>query len=132
MAKKYGAQSVEAVPGRRVVVSAGVGTTNVDELKWLTKTVLQEAAGWKLLGWAYVADCSNMDPVGPNEAGELVAMTKAFVEAGCKAFAFAEGDSFMLKVQAQNNTKRSQTGVMENHFKTVDEALNWLKNDVSI
>lgn len=132
MAKKNGAQSVEVIPGRKVVLSAGVGKTNVDELKWLTQTVLDEATAWKASGWAYIADCSQMSPVTPAEGGELVNMTKAFVEAGCKAFAFAEGTSIMLKVQAQKNTERSQTGVIEGHFATVEEALDWLKTEVKI
>jgi len=131
MAKKNGAQSVETIPGRKIVLSAGVGKTNVDELKWLTTTVLAEAAAWKS-GWAYIADCSQMAPVSPTEGGELVTMTKKFVEAGCKAFAFAEGNSIMLKVQAQKNTQRSETGVLEGHFATVEEALEWLKNEVHI
>lgn len=132
MEKKNGAQSVQKIPGRHVVLSAGNGKTNVDELKWLTTTVLEEAKAWKSTGWAYIADCSKMSPVGPAEGGELVNMTKAFVDAGCKAFGFAEGKSVMLKVQAQKNTERSHTGVIEGHFETVDEALNWLKNDVHI
>lgn len=132
MAKKNGAQSVEVIPGRKIVLSAGVGKTNVDELKWLTSTVLDEAKAWKVTGWAYIADCSQMSPVTPTEGGELVNMTKAFVEAGCKAFAFAEGTSIMLKVQAQKNTERSQTGVIEGHFATVEEALDWLKTEVKI
>ena len=132
MAKKNGAQSVEVIPGRKIVLSAGVGKTNVDELKWLTQTVLDEAKAWKASGWAYIADCSQMSPVTPAEGGELVNMTKAFVEAGCKAFAFAEGTSIMLKVQAQKNTERSQTGVLEGHFATVEEALDWLKTEVKI
>jgi len=132
MAKKNGAQSVETIPGRKIVLSAGVGKTNVDELKWLTETVLAEAKAWSSTGWAYIADCSQMSPVTPAEGGELVTMTKKFVEAGCKAFAFAEGKSIMLKVQAQKNTERSQTGVTEGHFATVEEALDWLKNEVHI
>ena len=60
MAKRNGAQTVEAVAGRHVVVSAGVGKTNVDEIKWLTETVLAEAAAWKASGWAYIADCSKV------------------------------------------------------------------------
>ena len=47
MAKRNGAQTVEAVAGRQVVVSAGIGKTNVEEIKWLTETVLAEAAAWK-------------------------------------------------------------------------------------
>lgn len=132
MVKKNGAQSVETIPGRKIVLSAGVGKTNIDELKWLTETVLSEAKAWKALGWAYIADCSQMSPVSPSEGGELVTMTKKFVEAGCKAFAFAEGNSIMLKVQAQKNTERSQTGVAEAHFATVEEALDWLKTEVHI
>lgn len=132
MAKVNGAQSVETIPGRKIVLSAGVGKTNIDELKWLSKTVLESAAAWKSTGWAYIADCSKMNPVTPAEGGELVTMTKKFVEAGCKAFGFAEGSSVMLKLQAQKNTQRSETGVLEGHFATVDEVLTWLKDIVNI
>ena len=132
MAKINGAQSVQTIPGRKIVLSAGVGKTNIDELKWLTETVLAEAAAWKSTGWAYIADCSKMSPVTPAEGGELVSMTKKFVEAGCKAFGFAEGSSVMLKLQAQKNTQRSETGVLEGHFATVDEVLAWLNDEVKI
>lgn len=131
MAKVNGAQSVETIPGRKIVLSAGVGKTNIDELKWLTETVLESAAAWKTTGWAYIADCSKMNPVTPAEGGELVIMTKKFVDAGCKAFGFAEGSSVMLKLQAQKNTQRSETGVLEGHFATVDEVLTWLKDEVN-
>lgn len=132
MAKKNGAQTVDVVAGRKIVVSAGVGKTNVEELRWLTDTVLASAKAWKSTGWAYVADCSQMSPVSPSEGGELVTMTKKFVEAGCKAFGFAEGKSIMLKVQAQKNTERSNTGVAEGHFATVEEALDWIKKEFKI
>lgn len=132
MAKKNGAQTVDVVSGRKIVVSAGVGKTNVEELRWLTDTVLSSAKAWKSTGWAYVADCSQMSPVSPSEGGELVTMTKKFVEAGCKAFGFAEGKSVMLKVQAQKNTERSNTGVAEGHFATVEEALDWIKKEFKI
>ena len=132
MAEKNGAQSVEIIPGRRIVLSAGVGKTNIDELKWLTETVLKNAKAWKAIGWAYIADCSQMSPVSPAEGGELVEMTRKFVDAGCKAFGFAEGKSIMLKVQAKKNTERSQTGIPEGHFETVEEALDWLKKEIHI
>ena len=132
MAKVNGAQSVEVIPGRKIVLSAGVGKTNIAELKWLTETILEEAKDWKTTGWAYIADCSQMAPVTPAESGELVVMTRKLVNAGCKAFGFAEGGSVMLKVQAKKNTERSQTGVLEKHYATVDEVLKWLQNDVGI
>lgn len=132
MTKKHGAQLVDTVVGRKIIISAGVGKTNIDELKWLTETVLKEASKWKSTGWAYIADCSKMEPVSPAEGGELVKMTKAFVDAGCKAFGFAEGKSMVLKVQAQKNTQRSNTGVAEGHFATVNEALAWIKEEFNI
>ena len=132
MKETHGTQEVEVVAGRNVVVSAGIGKTNTDDLKWLMSTVLSNASAWKATGWAYVADCTKMEPVGPGEIGQLVEMTKAFVEAGCKAFGFAEGKSIMLKVQAQKNTERSQTGVLEGHYATVEEVLDWLKSDIHI
>lgn len=132
MAKVNGAQSVEVIPGRKIVLSAGVGKTNIAELKWLSETILEEAKDWKTTGWAYIADCSQMDPVTPAESGELVVMTRKLVNAGCKAFGFADGGSVMLKVQAKKNTERSQTGVLEKHYATVDEVLKWLQNDVGI
>lgn len=132
MEKKNGAQSVKTIPGRHIVLSKGTGKTNVDELKWLTETVLKEAKSWKTSGWTYIADCSEMSPVSPAEGGELVEMTKKFVNAGCKAFGFAEGSSVMLKVQAQKNTERSHTGVVEGHFATVDEVLAWSKKEINI
>ncbi len=132
MAKTNGAQTVKTIPGRNIVFSAGVGKTNIDELKWLMDTVLADASAWKTKGWAYIADCSEMKPVSPAEGGQLVTMTKAFVDAGCKAFAFVEGTSVMLKIQAQKNTERSATGVAEGHFATLDEALDWLKKETRI
>ena len=132
MAKKNGAQSVEVVNGRRIIVSAGVGKTNAEELQWLTETVLEEAKAWKIRGWAYVADCSQMAPVSPAEGGILVEMTKKFVDAGCRAFGFAEGKSIMLKVQAKKNTERSETGIPEGHYETVEEALAWIKEEVGL
>lgn len=132
MAKTNGTQSVEVITGRRVVLSACNGKTNVDELKWLTDTVLASAASWKNSGWAYVADCSIMKPVSPDEGGYLVTMTQKFVDAGCKAFAFAEGNSIMLQVQTKKNTQRSETGIIEGHFATREEALDWLQKEVNI
>ena len=132
MAKTNGAQTIKTILGRKIILSIGVGKTNIDELKWLTENVLKDAAAWKNTGWAYIADCSEMSPVSPAEGGELVTMTQKFVEAGCKVFAFAEGKSIMLKVQAQKNTERSNTGIPEGHFATVDECLDWLKKEFNI
>ncbi len=132
MSKTNGAQTVQIIPGRNIVLSAGVGRTNIDELRWLTDTVLSDAALWKNKGWAYIADCSAMHPVTPSESDQLVNLTRQFVKAGCKAFAFVEGTSIMLRVQAQRHTERSKTGVLEGHFATLEEALIWLKKEAAL
>ena len=125
-------QSVEEIAGRRIVLSAGYGKTNLEDLEWMMETVLNRAGAWKEEGWAYIADCTRMIPVGPQEIGQLVKMTKAFVAAGCKAFGFAEGKSFILGIQTKMNTQMSETGVIEGHFATVDEVLAWLQKDLNI
>jgi hypothetical protein len=132
MRETHGTQTVEAIAGRKIILSAGNGKTNINDLKWLTATVLEAAAVWKTSGWAYIADCTKMEPVSPDEVGQLIEMTKAFVEAGCKAFGFAEGSSVMLKAQTKTNTKFSHTGVIEGHFATVEEVLSWLQKDIHI
>ena len=131
MKEVHGTQSVEVILGRNIILSAGKGLTNVPDLVWLQETVLKKSKLFRG-DWAYIADCSNMSPVSPTEAAELVNMTKAFVNAGCKAFGFAEGTSIMLKVQAQKNTERSQTGVAECHFATVEEVLAWMQKEVNL
>lgn len=132
MEMKNGVQSVEVVPGRKIVISVGSGKTSVDEVKKLTDTVLDCAKNWKQSEWAYVADCSQVEPVTPAEAAELVVMTRKLVEAGCKALGFVEGKSIMLKIQAQKNTQRSATGVAEGHFATMEEVLEWLQKENNI
>jgi hypothetical protein len=132
MRETHGTQTVEAIAGRKIILSAGNGKTNINDLKWLTATVLEAAAACKTSGWAYIADCTKMEPVSPDEVGQLIEMTKAFVEAGCKAFGFAEGSSVMLKAQTKTNTKFSHTGVIEGHFATVEEVLSWLQKDIHI
>ncbi len=125
-------QKVEDIPGRRIILSAGIGQTNPTDIEWLMETVLKHAKAWQATGWAYIADCTQMKPIGPKESMVLVKMTKAFVDAGCKAFGFAEGSSVMLKIQAKKNTQMSDTGVPEGHFATVDEVLDWLKKDLGL
>ena len=132
MKEVHGTQSVEAIAGRKIILSAGEGKTNLEDLLCLEKTVLDKVDSWQCKEWAYIADCSNMKPVGPDEVGQLVKMTKAFVDAGCKAFGFAEGASVMLKAQTKANTKSASSDVIEGHFATVQEVLDWLQKDVNI
>lgn len=132
MTDRNGSQFVEHIEGRSIIFSSSTGTTNIDEIKWLTDTVISYASAWHTHGWAYIADCSKMNPVTPSEGSELAIMTRKFVESGCKAIAFVDGDSIMLKVQAQKNTQRSETGVLEGHFYNREDALSWLKETTNL
>ena len=122
----------ELMPGRNIVIGTGKGKSNADEIEAFTEEVLEVVEDWRDSGWGYVADCTNITPVSAAESQALIVLTRRFVEAGCKAFGFAEGSSIMLKIQAQKNTERSHTGVTEGHFATVEEVLDWLKKDIHI
>lgn len=124
MKETQGTQSVEVIAGRNIIVSAGTGKTNIDDLKWLMSTVLSKVGSWKTSGWAYVADCTQMEPVGPGEIGQLVEMTKSFVDAGCKAFGFAEGSSLMLKVKQRKIHKCLTQALLKDILKQLNKFLN--------
>jgi hypothetical protein len=127
MVLRNGAQLVKVIPGRHVVFSAGTGKTNAEEIKWLIETVLKCAKAWKADGWGYIADVLEMDPVDPYTSKELVSLTKLFTENNCKAFAFIDGTSSMLKAQAKSHQKRSSSEALQGHFFTLEEALEWMQ-----
>lgn len=122
-----GAQTVETFPEKRVIKSGAVGTTNVDEVKWLISTLISSAVGWKASGWAYVCDISKMSPVTPDVSAVLVGLHKELETANCKAMAFVEGASFFTAAQAKEHQKQSHAAVQEGHFKTDDEAFKWIE-----
>lgn len=39
MIQKMGAQTVETIAGKKIIKSGAVGSTTLDEIKWLTKTL---------------------------------------------------------------------------------------------
>ncbi len=121
-----GAQKVETYNGKRVLKSGAVGATNVEEVKWLIATLSQYSAAWKLSGWAYVCDISQMQSATPEVSHELVGLHKLLATSGCKAMAFVEGASFFTAAQAKEHQKQSKAAVMEGHFRTEAEALKWV------
>lgn len=119
----------ELIPGRNIVLVTGKGKSNADEIEAFTEEVLDAVTDWKDSGWAYVADCAKMTPVSAAESQALITLTQKLVEAGCKALAFVDVASFMIKIQAQNHTERSQTHVASKHFRIVPDALDWLAKE---
>lgn len=127
MAKKHGTQTVETIPGKRMVKSGAVGSTNVEEVQWLTKTLVSEASAWKRSGWGYICDISKMSPVTPDVSKELVELHKMLEESGCKAMAFVDFGSFVTSAQAKRHQQKSNAAIQEGHFKTDADAIAWIE-----
>ncbi len=123
---KHGAQTVETIAGKKYIKSGAVGSTTLEEIQWLTKTLVTQSAAWKLTGWGYISDISKMSPVTPDISAELVNLHKALETSNCKAMAFVVGSSIFTDAQAKTHQKQSKAGVQEGHFKTEAEAIAWL------
>ena len=123
------AMTYQIVPGRKIILVKGTGQSNAAEIHAFADSILEDVKDWKESGWAYVADCSDVTPVSMAESEALIELTRRIVTAGCKVLAFAEGKSFMIKIQAKNHTERSHTHVAEGHFKTVEQALDWVEKE---
>lgn len=123
---KHGAQTVETIAGKKLVKSGAVGSTTLEEIQWLTRTLTTASASWKATGWGYISDISKMSPVTPDISAELVNLHKALEAANCKAMAFVVGSAIFTDAQAKSHQKQSHAGIQEGHFKTEAEAIAWL------
>ena len=126
MKQVFGAQTVETIAGKRIIKSGANGATNVEEIKWLIKTLIAFSAPWKNSGWVYMIDITKMAPASPEVSKELVNLHGALLGAGCKGMAFVEGSAFVLAAQAKNHGQQAKTGIREGHFKTEAEAIAWI------
>ena len=126
----HGTQTVETIAGKKIVKSGAVGSTNVEEVKWLTKTLVSASAVWKATGWGYICDITKMSPVTPDVSEELINLHKELAVAGCKAIAFLDFCSFMTGAQAKEHQKKSNSPFKEGHFKSEEEAVKWLEETV--
>ena len=122
----HGAQFVENIEGKPILKSGAVGVTTVEEVKWLTNTLVSSSAAWKLRGWGYIVDISKMAPVSPEVSQELVGLHRSLAAAGCKAMAFVDFGAFVTSAQAQQHQKQSNTQIQEGHFKTDADAVAWI------
>jgi len=123
---QQGNQTVETIPGKRIIKSGAVGATNVEEVRWLTNTLVRQSAPWKTQGWAYMVDISKMAPATPDVSAELVNLHKQLTASGCKAMAFVEGSAIFLAAQAKEHQKQSHAAIQEGHFKTEADAIKWI------
>lgn len=116
------------VPGRKIVMTEGIGHANVEDVKKVTEKVL--AKGKRFGGkWAYIPIIEKMDPILDPETQKVFATMHQECEAsGCIAFAFVSGGMASIKVQAKRHQQASHTGLVSEHFKTKEDALEWLKD----
>lgn len=126
MTYTHGVQTIDTYPGKRVIKSGAVGSTNAEEVKWLTDKLVSLSASWKAQGWAYIVDISKMSPVTPDVSEVLVDLHKQLSAAGCKAMAFVNFAAFITGAQAKEHQKKSNTAIQEGTFRTEDEAMKWI------
>ena len=126
MKQTHGAQTVETIPGKRIVKSGAVGATNAEEVRWLTQTLVSAAMAWRTAGWAYIVDISKMSPVTPDVSAELVTLHQKLTAAGCKAMAFLDFGAFVTATQAKQHQQQSKSGIQEGHFRTEADAIAWI------
>lgn len=122
-----GAQRIYVYEEQRIIKSCAVGTTTVEEVMWLSEKMTDYAAAWKECGWGYIVGIGEMTPVSPEISVELVELHKRIEIAGCKAIAFVDPDAYVIAVQAKNHQKRSKASYKEKHFRTEQEAFDWLQ-----
>ena len=123
----HGAQTIQTIEGKRMIKSAAIGTTSVEEIRWLSDNLIANMRQWRGDGWGYVADISKMSPATPDISGELVNFHKHLADAGCKALAFVVFGSYVLTAQAKKHQKQSSTELKEGYFQNEVEAMEWLE-----
>ena len=68
-----------------------------------------------------------MSPASPEVSEVLVTLHKRLADAGCKVMAFVNFASFITGAQAKEHQKKSNTGIIENTFRTEEEAMTWIE-----
>jgi hypothetical protein len=118
----------ERVAGRNVVKSAGFGTFTPEDVKNLTDDLHELAKAFGSQKWAYIADPTKMNPLFSKETSQAFMQLHVELEAnGCVAIAFLDGNTAAMKLQSQKHQDKSESqNMVIGHFKTEQEALDWL------
>lgn len=124
----HGVQEIQVYEEKRVIKSRAVGSTTVEEVKWLSDTLISYAERWKESGWAYIVVIKEMYPVTAEVSVELVELHKNVETAGCRAIAFVDAGAFIISAQAKKHQRKSKAVYKERHFKTEEEAFEWMES----
>lgn len=125
--------NVYDVPGRKVVITEGLGKATAAAVKEMTDYVLTKG---KSFGgkWAYAPIIDKLEPILEPETQQAFANLHVVCEnAGCAAFAFIDGGMASIKVQAKRHQQTSHADkLVTEYFRTKEEALDWLKEEFEI
>lgn len=124
----HGVQEIQVYEEKRVIKSRAVGSTTLEEVKWLSDTLLSYAEKWKESGWAYIVVINEMYPVTAEVSAELVKFNKKIETAGGKALAFVDAGAFVVSAQAKRHKRKSKAAYKERHFKTEEDAFEWIES----
>lgn len=120
---------VDTVEGRSIVVSAGTGNWTPEDVQDLTANLLKLAKPFAGKKWAYIGDPTKMNPILSKETSAAFVKLHSELEAnGCKAIAFLDGNTAAMKLQSQKHQNSSNAKMETLHFKTLEQALDWLKD----
>ena len=117
------------VEGRRVLKSGGIGKWTPADVEELTGNLVRLAKKFQGKKWAYIADPCKMDPIMSKEtSAAFVGLHAKLEEAGCSAVAFLDGNTAAMKLQSQKHQNNSGAKMEVLHFKSEEQALDWLKD----
>ena len=120
---------IGTVEGRCIVKSGGIGKWTPEDVQDLTVNLLKLAKPFAGKRWAYIADPTKMDPILNKETSAAFVKLHVDLEAnGCKAVAFLDGNTAAMKLQSQKHQNSSDAKMEALHFKSFDQALDWLKD----
>lgn len=115
-------------PGRKVVITEGIGKANPENVRQVVDYVLKKG---KSFGgkWGYIPIIDKMEPIlDPESQKEFAGMHSACEAAGCIAMGFAAGGMAAIKVQAKRHQQASHADKLSvEYFRTKEEALDWMK-----
>ena len=117
------------VPGRNILKSGGIGVWKPEYVEDLIENLLRLAKRFGGQPFAYIADPTRMSPIlSKDTSAGFVKLHVALENAGCKATAFLDANTAGMKLQSQKHQNLSEAeGMQVLHFKTNEEALDWLE-----
>ena len=126
-----GIQVVEVFEDDYIIKSNADGVTNVEEIIWLKKKLIEIAQNWRGKKWGYIADISKLQTVSIEVSSVLVNLHTEIFENGCSCVGFVEPINAFISRQAAVHNRLSDAELQEGHFHDFDEAFNWAKNIIA-